>query len=111
MRGDGNAAARRQMPVPHVCVNDIRQQSRGLYGPMIVLDSAETWGSERNLIFPLSTDPQDDPILNGGETHDLGVTYPDTGRYILEAHAGSGALLAKQNDSRHEVTRIRGGLR
>jgi FtsP/CotA-like multicopper oxidase with cupredoxin domain len=52
----------------HTHVNDIRQQSRGLYGSIIVLDSAETWDPARNLIFQMSTDPQDTPILNGSHS-------------------------------------------
>jgi FtsP/CotA-like multicopper oxidase with cupredoxin domain len=50
----------------HTHVNDMRQQSHGLYGPIIVLDSAETWDPEHDLIFQAGTDPTDSPILNGG---------------------------------------------
>lgn len=49
----------------HTHINDIRQQSRGLYGPIIVLDSAETWDPSTNLIFQSSTNENDDGILNG----------------------------------------------
>lgn len=52
----------------HTHINDIRQQSHGLYGPIVVLDSGETWDPESDLIFQLGTDPTDSPILNGGGT-------------------------------------------
>jgi FtsP/CotA-like multicopper oxidase with cupredoxin domain len=50
----------------HTHINDIRQQSHGLYGPIIVLDSGQTWDPESDLIFQLGSDPTDTPILNGG---------------------------------------------
>jgi FtsP/CotA-like multicopper oxidase with cupredoxin domain len=49
----------------HTHINDVRQQSHGLYGPIIVLDSGQTWDPETDLIFQLGTDPTDNPILNG----------------------------------------------
>jgi FtsP/CotA-like multicopper oxidase with cupredoxin domain len=49
----------------HTHINDIRQQSHGLYGPIIVLDSGQTWDPENDLIFQIGTDPTDSPILNG----------------------------------------------
>jgi len=49
----------------HTHINDIRQQSRGLYGPIVVLDSGQTWDPENDLIFQTGTDPSDSPILNG----------------------------------------------
>jgi FtsP/CotA-like multicopper oxidase with cupredoxin domain len=49
----------------HTHVNDIRQQSHGLYGPIIVLDSGQTWDPDNDLIFQLGTDPTDNPVLNG----------------------------------------------
>ena len=49
----------------HTHINDIRQQSHGLYGPIVVLDSGQTWDPENDLIFQLGTDPTDAPILNG----------------------------------------------
>ena len=49
----------------HTHINDLRQQSHGLYGPIVVLDSNETWNPETDLIFQSGTDPTDSPILNG----------------------------------------------
>ncbi len=49
----------------HTHINDLRQQSHGLYGPIVVLDSNETWDPETDLIFQSGTDPSDSPILNG----------------------------------------------
>jgi FtsP/CotA-like multicopper oxidase with cupredoxin domain len=49
----------------HTHINDIRQQSHGLYGSIIVLDSAETWDPEKELIFQVATDPTDNAIMNG----------------------------------------------
>ena len=49
----------------HTHINDMRQQSHGLYGPIVVLDSNETWDPAHDLIFQSGTDPTDSPILNG----------------------------------------------
>ena len=49
----------------HTHINDIRQQSHGLYGPIVVLDSGQVWDPANDLIFQLSTDPTDSPTLNG----------------------------------------------
>lgn len=49
----------------HTHINDLRQQSHGLYGPIIVLDSNEKWDPATDLIFQSGTDPTDSPILNG----------------------------------------------
>jgi uncharacterized 2Fe-2S/4Fe-4S cluster protein (DUF4445 family) len=35
----------------HTHINDIRQQSHGLYGPLIVLDSAATWNPDTDRVF------------------------------------------------------------
>jgi manganese oxidase len=52
----------------HTHINDLRQQSHGLYGPIVVLDSGATWDPESDLIFQVGTDPTDSPILNGSTT-------------------------------------------
>ena len=49
----------------HTHINDVRQQSHGLYGPLIVLPKGATWDPSTDLIFMAGTDPVDDPILNG----------------------------------------------
>ena len=49
----------------HTHVNDLRQQSHGLYGPIIVLPRGQAWDPSSDLIFMVGTDPLDDPILNG----------------------------------------------
>ena len=49
----------------HTHVNDVRQQSHGLYGPLIVLPKGAAWDPSTDLIFMAGTDPVDDPILNG----------------------------------------------
>lgn len=50
----------------HTHVDDLRQQSHGLYGPIIVLEPGQTWDPSSDLIFMEGTDPTDRPILNGG---------------------------------------------
>lgn len=50
----------------HTHINDPWQQSRGLYGPLIVLDSAETWHPERDLVFMTGDDSTYAAVLNGG---------------------------------------------
>lgn len=64
----------------HTHINDIRQQSHGLYGALVVLDSGQRWDPDANRIYMLSTNPQDEPILNGGDlppeaTFQAGRTY------------------------------------
>ncbi|HEU4990540.1 MAG TPA: multicopper oxidase domain-containing protein [Gemmatimonadaceae bacterium] len=52
----------------HTHVNDLRQQSHGLYGPIIVLPKGEAWDPASDLIFMVGTNPVDDPVLNGSTT-------------------------------------------
>ncbi len=64
----------------HTHLNDIRQSSHGLYGALIVLDSAQRWDPDVDRIYMLSTNEQDEPILNGGNmppdvTFQAGKTY------------------------------------
>ena len=64
----------------HTHINDVRQQSHGLYGPLIVLPRGAMWDPSNDLIFMAGTDPVDDPILNGGAapaalTMHLGKSY------------------------------------
>jgi FtsP/CotA-like multicopper oxidase with cupredoxin domain len=64
----------------HTHLNDIRQASHGLYGALIVLDSAQRWDPDADRIYMLSTNEQDEPILNGGDmppavTFQAGKTY------------------------------------
>ena len=49
----------------HTHINDIRQQSHGLYGPIVVLSPGEKWDPSTDLIFQTGTSPADRPILNG----------------------------------------------
>jgi FtsP/CotA-like multicopper oxidase with cupredoxin domain len=49
----------------HTHINDIRQQSHGLYGPIVVLPPGEKWDSSTDLIFQTGTNPLDESILNG----------------------------------------------
>ena len=49
----------------HTHINDIRQQSHGLYGPLIVIDSSATWNSDTDRVFITGDGPDYDPELNG----------------------------------------------
>ncbi|MBL0169964.1 MAG: multicopper oxidase domain-containing protein [Gemmatimonadaceae bacterium] len=49
----------------HTHINDLRQQSHGLYGAIIVLDEGETWDPATDLIFQVGSDPTIATILNG----------------------------------------------
>ncbi len=49
----------------HTHINDIRQQSHGLYGPLIVLDSGQTWDPATDLTFVTGDAPDYEPELNG----------------------------------------------
>jgi manganese oxidase len=65
----------------HTHVNDIRQQSRGLYGAFIVLPPDASWDPETDRTFMVASTPDDAGfILNGTEpppplTFRVGVTY------------------------------------
>jgi FtsP/CotA-like multicopper oxidase with cupredoxin domain len=52
----------------HTHVNDVRQLSHGLYGPLIVLDSAEQWNPATDRTFILGDDTRFRPALNGSAT-------------------------------------------
>jgi len=48
----------------HTHINDIRQQSHGLYGPLIVLDSGQTWNPDTDRVFITGDGPDYGPELN-----------------------------------------------
>lgn len=52
----------------HTHINDLRQQSHGLYGAIVVLDAGQTWNPATDLIFQVSANVTDDAILNGSAT-------------------------------------------
>lgn len=52
----------------HTHINDVRQQSHGLYGPLIVLDSSATWNSDTDRVFLTGDGPDYRPELNGTRT-------------------------------------------
>lgn len=47
----------------HTHVNDIRQQSAGLYGGFVILEEDEEWEPERDLVFLLSTNSDEEMSL------------------------------------------------
>ena len=49
----------------HTHINDIRQESHGLYGPLIVVDSGATWNPETDRVFMAGDAPDYGPELNG----------------------------------------------
>jgi FtsP/CotA-like multicopper oxidase with cupredoxin domain len=64
----------------HTHVMDIRQQSRGLYGPIVILDSGEVWDPEHDRVYILGQHLGDGLYLNGSKeppptTMTLGETY------------------------------------
>lgn len=54
----------------HTHINDIRQQSAGLYGAFVVLDADQRWDPGTDRVYMLSTgsDPDMRPLLNGSTT-------------------------------------------
>lgn len=66
----------------HTHINDLRQQSGGLYGPIIVLDSGATWDRAHDHIFQIGSDTSGIPILNGSRTPPELTLYADE-RYRL----------------------------
>jgi hypothetical protein len=64
----------------HTHINDIRQQSHGLYGPLIMLDSGAAWDPATDRIFIEGDGVDYEPELNGTRspaplTLRAGVTY------------------------------------
>lgn len=53
----------------HTHINDLLQQSRGLWGALIVLDSGETWNPDRDRIYQIGEGTDFQPILNGRTEH------------------------------------------
>lgn len=49
----------------HTHINDIRQQSHGLYGPLIVIDSGAVWNPDTDRVFLTGDGPDYRPELNG----------------------------------------------
>jgi len=49
----------------HTHISDIRQESHGLYGPLIVADSAVAWSPETDRVFMAGDGPDYRPELNG----------------------------------------------
>jgi FtsP/CotA-like multicopper oxidase with cupredoxin domain len=49
----------------HTHINDIRQQSHGLYGPLIVVDSGAAWNPDTDRVFMTGDGPDYGPELNG----------------------------------------------
>lgn len=62
----------------HTHVNDIHQQSNGLYGPLIVLDSGATWDGSRDHIFIVGDDRNLAPRINDGKTAEPLVLHAGT---------------------------------
>jgi FtsP/CotA-like multicopper oxidase with cupredoxin domain len=54
----------------HTHFNDVRQLLHGLYGPLIVLDSAEQWTPSVDRVFMIGDNTTFLPVLNGSRTPD-----------------------------------------
>ncbi len=55
----------------HTHVNDLRQGSSGLYGPLVVLEPDASWNPDEDRIFIFGESPfrsDQVPVVNGGET-------------------------------------------
>ncbi len=52
----------------HTHINDVRQQSHGLYGPLVVLDAGQTWNPDTDRVFITGDGPDYRPELNGTRT-------------------------------------------
>lgn len=53
----------------HTHINDLIQQSRGLWGALLVLEPDESWDPARDLIFQIGEGVDFTPILNGRNEH------------------------------------------
>lgn len=51
----------------HTHINDIRQQTHGLYGPLIVLDSGQAWNPDSDRVYTIGNVPGH-LAVNGGTT-------------------------------------------
>lgn len=62
----------------HTHFNSIYQQSNGLYGPLIVLDSGAVWNPERDRVFIVGDLMGGELIMNGGLTDSALVLHTGT---------------------------------
>jgi FtsP/CotA-like multicopper oxidase with cupredoxin domain len=53
----------------HTHINDLIQQSRGLWGALLVLEPEDSWDPDRDLIFQIGEGVDFMPILNGRTEH------------------------------------------
>lgn len=53
----------------HTHINDLIQQSRGLWGALLVLEPEESWDTARDLVFQIGEGVDFEPILNGRTEH------------------------------------------
>jgi hypothetical protein len=61
----------------HTHINDVRQQSHGLYGPLIVLPKGVNWDPSSDLVFMAGTGALDaPPILNGSASPPALTLHP-----------------------------------
>jgi FtsP/CotA-like multicopper oxidase with cupredoxin domain len=55
----------------HTHMQEIFQQSGGLWGPLLVLERGQQWDREHDRVFQVGSRPADgEPVLNGEERHD-----------------------------------------
>jgi manganese oxidase len=65
----------------HTHMQELFQQSGGLWGPLLVLEPGQPWDREHDKVFQVGSRPNDGaPLLNGEERHDTvsitaGVSY------------------------------------
>jgi FtsP/CotA-like multicopper oxidase with cupredoxin domain len=90
----------------HTHVNDIRQQSAGLYGPFVVLEEEREWDPDRDRVFITGLSPQEGGVfLNGsnGEMEPIELDQGETYRFrlmnITLASAGLRYRLVRNGDT------------
>ncbi|HEV8356481.1 MAG TPA: multicopper oxidase domain-containing protein [Gemmatimonadales bacterium] len=54
----------------HTHAHEVFEQTRGLWGPLLVLEPGGIWDPTRDLIFQMGWGPDFEPVLNGKKTHD-----------------------------------------
>jgi hypothetical protein len=52
----------------HTHAHEVFEQSRGLWGPLLVLEPGQAWDPTRDLVFQMGWGPDYEPVLNGRKT-------------------------------------------
>jgi manganese oxidase len=103
----------------HTHMNDVKQQSHGLYGPIVVLEPEEVWDPRRDIVMLVGTEAGKGPILNGQSEHEplelrvgeeyrfrlMNITLAGPGLRMRLVRAGAPQLWTRRAKDGHDLPR------